>query len=103
MRFIPLALNHLGLKGPHFQAALSEFATILIAKPEGYSLLRGPFALTHYGALHKIMRSLGTRLTWIAQREHASQVFRRIHSLYDAATFLMQWHEEGRDRLGMGD
>ena len=47
MRFIPLALNHLRLKGPHFQAMLKEFATIMVTKPEGCSLSRGPFALTH--------------------------------------------------------
>ena len=47
MRFIPLALNHLGLRGPHFQADLKKFATILATKPEDYSLLHGPFALTH--------------------------------------------------------
>ena len=72
MRFIPLALNYFGLRGPHFQAVLKEFATILVTKPEGCSLLNGPFALTHSGALYKIMRTWGSRLTWDAQREHAS-------------------------------
>jgi hypothetical protein len=33
MRFIPVALKHLGLRGPHFQATLKEFATILVTKP----------------------------------------------------------------------
>jgi hypothetical protein len=55
MRFVPLALNHFGLRGPHLQAVLKEFATIVVTKPEGCSLLQGPFALTHSGALHKIL------------------------------------------------
>jgi hypothetical protein len=57
MRFIPLALNHLGLRGPHFQAILKEFATILVTKSEGCSLLYGPFALTHSGALYNILNT----------------------------------------------
>ena len=39
MQIIPLALSHLGLRGPHFQAVLKELATILATKPEGCSLL----------------------------------------------------------------
>ncbi len=35
MRFVPLAVNHFGLRGPHFQAVLKEFATIVVTKPEG--------------------------------------------------------------------
>ncbi len=34
MRFVPLALNHFGLRGSHFQAVLKEFATIVVTKPE---------------------------------------------------------------------
>ena len=74
MRFIPLALNHPGLRGPHIQVTLKEFATIPRTKPEGYSLLRNPFVLTHSGAMHMILTSWGTMLTWSAQREHASQI-----------------------------
>jgi len=59
MRFVPLALNHLGLRGPHFQAMLKEFASIMVTKPERCSLLKGPFASTHTGALHKILRTWG--------------------------------------------
>jgi len=71
-RLIPLALNHLGLRGGHFRAMLKEFATILVTRPGGCSLLQGPFALSINGALHKILNSWGSRLTWTAQREHAS-------------------------------
>ena len=33
MRLVPMALNHLRLRGAHFQAALKEFASILVTKP----------------------------------------------------------------------
>ena len=78
MRFVPLALNHFGLRGAHFQALLKEFATIAVTRPEGCSLLQGSFALTHSGALHKIMRTWGSLLTWTAKREHASQIVRGL-------------------------
>jgi hypothetical protein len=95
MRFIPLALNHFGLRGPHFQAALKEFATIVVTRPEGCSLLRGPFALTHAGALHKILRSWGSSLTWATQREHAGQIVRGLQAFYDSAAFAMNWERDG--------
>ena len=47
-RLIPLALNHLGLRGGYFQAMLKEFVTILVTRQGRCSLLQGPFAL----ALH---------------------------------------------------
>jgi hypothetical protein len=72
MRFVLLALNHLGLRSPHFQAVLKEFASIMITKREGCSLLKGPFSLTHTGAIKKIPRTWGARISWTAQREHAS-------------------------------
>ena len=96
MRFVPLALNHFGLRGPHFRAVLKEFATIVVTnKPEGCSLLRGPIALTHFGALHKILRSLGSRLTWLAQREHVGQIVRGLQAFYDSDAFVMNWEREG--------
>jgi hypothetical protein len=30
MRCVPLALNHLGMRGPHFQVVLKKFATIVV-------------------------------------------------------------------------
>ena len=95
MRFIPLALNHFGLRGPHFQAVLKEFATIVVTRPEGCSLLRGPFALTHAGALHKILRSWGSSLTWATQREHAGQIVRGLHAFYDSAALAMNLERDG--------
>ncbi len=71
MRFVPLALNHMGLRGPHFQAVLKGFAAIVVTKPEGCSLLQGPFAMTHTSALQTILRTWGARITWTAQRVHA--------------------------------
>ena len=42
--FIPLALNHFGRRGPHFNALLNQFASQLISRPGGCRLLSGPFA-----------------------------------------------------------
>jgi hypothetical protein len=95
MRFIPLALNHFGLRGPHFQAVLKEFASILVTKPEGYSLLRGPFALTHTGALTKILRTWGARIIWTAQREHAGQILRGLQAFHDGVAFARGWEGLG--------
>ncbi len=93
-------MNHFGLRGPHFQAVLKEFATIAVTKPEGCSLLQGPFALTHSGALHKIMRVWGSLLTWTAQGEHASQIVRGMQVFYDSSAFISNW---GRLDDGGGD
>ena len=45
----------------------------------------------HSGALHKIMRSWGSLLTWTAQREHASQIVRGMKSFFDSTAFVMNW------------
>ncbi len=67
-------MNHLGMRGGHFEAALKEFATLLLTKPGGCALLQGPFALSLNGALRKVLYTWGSRLTWTAQREHAAQI-----------------------------
>ena len=95
MRFVPLALNHFGLRGLHFQTLLKEFATIVVTRPDGCSLLQDPFALNHFGALHKILRCRGSRLTWTAQREHASQIVRGLQAFYDSISFVMNWARHG--------
>ena len=87
-RLIPLALNHMGLRGGHFQAMLKEFATILVTGPGGCSLLQGPFALSLNIALHKILNTWGSRLTWTAQREHAVHIVGAMDSFYASAHFL---------------
>jgi hypothetical protein len=87
-RLVPLAINHLGLRGGHSQALLKEFATIMVTMPGGCVLLQGPFALSINGALHKILNTWGSRLTWTAQREHASQIVRAMDAFFAGAHFL---------------
>jgi hypothetical protein len=70
---------------------LKEFATIVVPRPKGCPLLRGPFALTHSGALHKILKWWDSCLTWTAQREHASLLVRGMQAFYDSTTFVMSW------------
>jgi hypothetical protein len=65
-RLVPLALNHMGLRGGHFATVLKEFATIMVTRPGGCALLQGPFALSINGALLKILNTWGSRLTWTA-------------------------------------
>jgi len=67
---------------------VKEFATILITRPGGCSLLHGPFAISLDGALHKIINIWGSRLTWTAQREHSSQIVGAMDSFYASAHFL---------------
>ena len=38
-RYIPLAMNQFGLRGPHFEAMLLEHASLLIKRSSGCSLL----------------------------------------------------------------
>ena len=87
-RFVPLAMNHLGLRGGHFNAALDEFATTLVTKPSGCPLMKGPFALSMKGALRKIMNTWGARLTWIAQRQQVAQTLHSMEFFFSCASFL---------------
>ena len=87
-RLIPLAMNHLGMRGGHFQAALKEFATSLVTKPAGCGLLQGPFAMSINGALRKILNTWGARLTWTAQRAHAAQIVGGMGSFLASAAFV---------------
>ncbi len=63
-------------------------------------MLKDPFALTHTGALNTILRTWGARITWTAQREHASQILRGVQTFHDGAAFTMRWGELGG--IGMG-
>jgi hypothetical protein len=87
-RFVPLALNHLGMRGGHFNAVLNEFATTLVTKPSGCPLMKGPFALSMKGALRKILNTWGARLTWTAQRQHAAQTLHNMESFFSCSSFL---------------
>ena len=87
-RLIALALNHLCLRGGNFHDILKEFATILVTRPGGCSLLQGPFALSINDALHKILNTWGSLLTWTAQREHAAHIVGAMDAFYAGAHFL---------------
>jgi hypothetical protein len=93
MRFIPLAMNHLGLRGSHFNAALREFASQLVMRPSGCSLMAGPFALSLNGALRKLIFTWGARLTWTAQRQHAAQILIGMDSFFANAAFLSDYDQ----------
>jgi hypothetical protein len=96
-RLVPLAINNLGLCGGHFQALLKEFATTLVTMHGGCVLLQGPFALSINGALHKILNTWGSRLTWTAQRQHASQIVGAMDAFFAGTHFLSV-----QDPRGMG-
>ena len=61
---------------------------ILVIMLGGCSLLQGPFALSINGALHKILNTWGSRLTWTAQREHAAQIVGAMDAFSAGAQFL---------------
>jgi hypothetical protein len=58
-RLVPLAMNHCGLRGGHFNALLEEYATIMVTRPQGCPLMHGTFAFSTNGALRKILRTWG--------------------------------------------
>ena len=94
---VSLALNHLGLRGGHFETVLKEFATILSTRPGGCALLHGPFALSINGALLMILNTWGSRLTWTAQREHAAQIVGSMDVFYASALSLVLGQGAGWD------
>jgi hypothetical protein len=94
MRFIPLAMNHLGLRDSHFNAALREFATQLVMRPNGCSIMSGLFALSLNGALRKLLFTWGARLTSTTQRQHASQFLNGMDSFFANASFLSAYDQE---------
>ena len=55
--FIPLAMSHFELRGGHFNAVLKEFASLMVMRPSGCSLMKGPFALSLNGALRKVLET----------------------------------------------
>ncbi len=56
-RFIPLAMNQCGRRGPHFEAILREHASLMIRRTSGCRLLQGPFAVPPTVALAKVLSS----------------------------------------------
>ena len=91
MRLIPLAMNHVGLRGPHFQAILKEFATSVVTNSSGCSLLQGPFAFYHKEDLQWTLRAWSSTLTWTLQQEHAGQIVRGMQSFFACSCFLSGW------------
>ena len=87
-RMIPVALDHLVLRGGHFSAIPREFVAILVTRPSGCSFLKGAFALLLNGALNNVLNTWGSRLTWTAQREHATQIVGAMDSFYASSHFL---------------
>jgi hypothetical protein len=87
-RFVPLAMSHMGMRASHFNASLKEFAIIVVTKPSGCSLMKGPFALSMKGAIRRILNAWGARVTWTAQRQHATHALHNMESFYSCASFL---------------
>jgi hypothetical protein len=83
-----------GLRGSHFNVALREFASHLMMRPSGCSLMPGPFALSLNGALRKILYSWGSRLTWTAQRQHATQILAGMDSFFANTSFLFAFDQD---------
>ena len=87
-RLIPLALNHLGARGPHFTAFLKEMGVALITRTTGCYLTEGPFAMSRGAALAHLLGKWGARLTWCAQREYAASLVRAVMDHKASSNFL---------------
>jgi hypothetical protein len=103
-RFIPLAMNQCGRRGPHFEAILREHASIMINRPSGCRLLQGPLAVPPTVALAKVLAVWGARLTLTTQREFVAQIIRAVETHKAAADFLLFKATIGREgpRVGIG-
>jgi hypothetical protein len=77
-----------GDAGPHFTTTLRELATQLVTRPGGCPLMRGPFALSHMGALKKTLHTWRACLTWTTQREFVAQIVRSVDSFHACTAFL---------------
>ena len=91
--FIPLAINHCGRRGPHFNAIMHQFASLVVTRPSGCRLLKGPFAQTQASAMGTILTRWGARLTWVVQREFSAQILRALDSSQAAAAFINSFGE----------
>jgi hypothetical protein len=99
-RFIPLAINQCGRKGPYFEAILREHASLMIKRSSGCCLLHGPFFVPPTIALAKVLSTWGARLTWAAQRKHAAQIIKalKIHKATNAFLSSIIGHGYNRPR-----
>ena len=98
----PLALNHLELRGGHFDAVLKEYASSLVTKPGGCALLQGPFALSLNGALRKVLHTWGSCITLKTQRKHATYTVERMVAFQASSNLLSSFALEGNLGLGHG-
>jgi hypothetical protein len=87
-RFIPLALNQSGRRGPYFEAILREQASLLIKRASGCRLFQGSLAIPPTIALAKVLFSWGARLIWTAQREHDAQIIKAAVNHKLAESFI---------------
>ena len=58
-------------------------------------LLQGAFALSVNGALHKILNTWGSRLTWTARKEHAAQIVGAMDAFSAGAHLLFVQNPRG--------
>ncbi len=64
--------------------------------------MSGPFSLFLNGALRKILSTWGARLTWTAQRHHASQILNGMESFFANASFFCASDQDHvRGELGL--
>jgi len=89
-------MNRCSRRGPHFEAILLEYASLLIKRSSGCSLLQGPFAIPPTVALSKVLSCWGARLAWTAQRELAAQVIRGSNAHKIAFSFLSSVASRGQ-------
>jgi hypothetical protein len=87
-RFIPLAMNQCGRRGPHFDAILRSMASLTIWRLAGCCQLQVPFALPLTVALANILSAWGARLAGTAQREHAAQIVRAVKVHKGGSAFM---------------
>ena len=88
-------MNLSGRRGPHFDAMLGEFASLLIRRSYGCCLLQGPFLFPLTVALAKVLLCWGSRLMWTALREHVAHVIRTVESHKYAYSFLCNVQRRG--------
>jgi hypothetical protein len=98
----PLVIDHFGKRGPHFEAILWEFASILIKSSSGCRLMQGRFAISPTVALAKIISCSSTRLAWTSNREHVAQIIRAIENHKCVASFTFSLQDPGGPTHGLG-
>ena len=92
-RFIPLAMNQLGRRGSHFEAAIREHASLMIKRPSGCRLLQGPLVVPPTMALAKVFqhgehvllgRHRGNMLLKLSKQQRHTKVQQYLVQLLEA-------------------